>query len=212
MNLSKGSASLEPKKELWNSFLENFFAELIEISKAGSLSAFWHTSSKNRTETYMGSVLSEVAKKLKKDLDFKVEHYTYDIAFRKKSPSQKHPIPLVVIESENWPFVAHHEVRKLLSIAAPLKILITCGTWSKEQYPEVAFANKMLADWKVVIDEHLDVLEEYNIGDTGFLAFLVGECGSDSILRFYSFNYNCFSRIFEDFKTREIGKCVKPEL
>src|SRR5205814_5221502 len=92
----------------------------------------WHISLQQRTQGY-AKTMRQVADAM--GLEFKSELYDIDGAFQIRS-KLGYPIPIVLIEWENNRSAAHHEVRKLLSMQVPLRVLFLVSQWSKDQYPK----------------------------------------------------------------------------
>jgi hypothetical protein len=49
--------------------------------------------------------------------------------------SQPEIVPLIFVETGNNPVSSHEEIRKLVNLAAPLRVLITVSEW--DESPEV---------------------------------------------------------------------------
>lgn len=88
-------------------------------------------------------------------------------------------IPLIVIESENIVSSANHEVEKLCSLAAPVKVLLLCCSWADYERA------KWFDGWRKRIKDHHVEIQRY-----GIYLFIVAEWGRkqpiyDESLRYY---------------------------
>ena len=173
--------------DLWQHFAEAFsFA----ISKAdeNQLASAW-SSPKTRTKFYK-EMLSPLARGLgtliEEDLEAGSELFKVDFAICRNSQDIK--VPLIFIESENNAFSADHEVRKLVNLAAPLRVLITVVQWDEEgsvwNDRGGGYRSKLLDGWERIIREHQIVWPR-----PGVVGILVGEWRPDKEFRFYGYGY-----------------------
>jgi hypothetical protein len=117
--------------DLWHRFTEQFSAA-IKTSADSDLASVW-SNRKARTQFYremlkplsvsLGTVIEE-------KLETGNELFKVDFAISRDSDGIK--VPIIFIESENDPTSAHHEVRKLVNLAAPLRVPITVSQWDDE--------------------------------------------------------------------------------
>ncbi|MCL2525401.1 MAG: hypothetical protein FWF20_11915 [Betaproteobacteria bacterium] len=140
--------------EYWKQFKDNFQSEL-EATLPDTFNQAWK-SSDSRTTFYREYLLPKVAVRM--NLKRCNELFKVDYAFC-KSDSFGNQVPLVFIESENNAFSATHEVRKLCSLAAPLKVLITCVEWSDEpgEWPNGGHRTNLMKNWANIISGHSQI-------------------------------------------------------
>jgi hypothetical protein len=95
-------------------------------------------------------------------------------------------VPIIFIESENNPNSADHEVRKLVNLAAPLRVLITVAQWDDESAIWVGrgggHRSILLPRWEKIIRQHQMVWPR-----AGVIGILVGEWRPDKVFRFYGY-------------------------
>ena len=168
--------------DLWPHFLEAF-KQFIELVPEQDLARGW-SSPKDRTEFYRGAMLP-LAESLGKltggDLAARGELFKVDFAIS----SQPEIVPLIFVETENNPVSSHEEIRKLVNLAAPLRVLITVSEW--DESPEVwKLGNKdrLLSSWEHIIRAHHQVWPR-----PGIVGILVGEWHPQRELRFYAYAY-----------------------
>jgi hypothetical protein len=117
--------------DLWHRFIETFSAE-IRGSTESHLASVW-SSHKGRTKFYremlkpLGVSLGTL---VEEELETGSELFKVDFAISRHSDGVK--VPIIFIESENNAYSADHEVRKLVNLAAPLRVLITVAQWEEE--------------------------------------------------------------------------------
>ena len=96
------------------------------------------------------------------------------------------PVPLIFVESENEVEKTGHEVQKLCSMSAPLRVLITVAQWDDAP----GFWNRggirplMVERWNRIVVAQNNVWP-----NPGIIGYIVGERGRDDMLRFYTFAY-----------------------
>jgi len=115
-----------PLISFWNEFKREFIRELNELSDEEYQYA-WRRR-KNRTILYEDTIIPKISKSL--NLNYKKEDFKIDYTLCVENDG--HEVPLIFIESENVANSAHHEIRKLCCLSAPLKVLIVCAEWSDE--------------------------------------------------------------------------------
>lgn len=137
----------ETSLELWQRFVvaltDSMRSQPDEAFRAG-----W-ASCAARTRWYAEVIMPSVAMAL--GLEFEREFLLIDYVMSESS------IPLIFIESENDAFaVAGDELRKLASVAGPLKVLITCVEWSDTpgDWPDGGRKEELLRDWSGVLNSH----------------------------------------------------------
>lgn len=107
--------------ELWQSFRTVFFKLFKQIDPA-ALREAWQ-SSETRTQMYR-KFIKAVADELQ--LQLEPEFLSVDFVLK----SREHDVPYIAIESENNIWTADQEIKKLCSVAAPLRVLITVAYWN----------------------------------------------------------------------------------
>jgi hypothetical protein len=173
--------------DLWHHFLEKFSAAIVE-SDVSHLARVW-SSHKGRTQFY-GEMLRPLAARLgtlvEEELETGNELFKVDFAISRTSNGVT--VPVVFIESENNAYSARHEIRKLVNLAAPLRVLITVAQWDEESGIWVdrggGHRSKLLPEWERVIREHQMVWPR-----AGVVGILVGEWRPDKTFRFYGYCY-----------------------
>lgn len=134
--------------------------------------------------------MPKVAKDI--NLELETELYNVDFALGAKSTSG-HLILLIFIESENNASLATDKMRKLCSLSALLKVLISCTEWCEDPdyWPPVGKKgekSRLLPEWKSIIKAHNEVWPQpcvYGID--------IGEL-KENTLRFYSVGLGADSR------------------
>ena len=170
--------------DLWQQFIKAFSSE---ISKAdeNQLASAW-SSPQARTKFYK-EMLSPLAMSLgmliEEDLEAGSELFKVDFAICRNSKEIK--VPLIFIESENNAFSDDHEVRKLVNLAAPLRVLITVIQWDEDSdvFPK-AYRSSLLPRWEEMIRQHQIVWPR-----PGVVGILIGEWRPDKKFRFYGYGY-----------------------
>lgn len=140
--------------EYWKKYKDNFRSEL-EATPPEAFSQAWENSG-SRTKFYVDGLLPKIAERM--NLVLCKELFKVDYAFC-KNDSYGNRVPLIFIESENNAFSATHEVRKLCSLAAPLKILITCVEWSDTpgEWPNGGHRASLMKDWTSIVSSHSQI-------------------------------------------------------
>ena len=161
-----------PLVALWHRFRDGFVAGL-QTSDAAEVLDAW-ASQTARTAWYRRSVLQRLADEL--DLDLRAEFLRVDFSMWTREPDA---VPVVFIESENLASTATDEVRKLCSVSAPLKVLLTCVEWG-EHWPGGGKRNELVARWQALARAHHRVWPQEHV-----LGICVAEI-HDSTLRVYT--------------------------
>jgi ActR/RegA family two-component response regulator len=161
--------------DLWKRFCAAL-AQRLESTGREDLWKAWSTHPE-RTSFYR-RLLKNIAEDL--GLDFQHELFTVDFVMWTRSDP---PIPVVFVESENYAFTAHHEVRKLSCIAAPLRILIVPIEWddSPGVWPKGGWRRQLLDQWRQIVVSYQRAWSR-----SGVFALVIGEWRPDNILRFYA--------------------------
>lgn len=165
---------------LWSDF-QISFCRAIHAADEAQMRAAWRSPG-TRTHFYANELMSRVARDLGLEPSSS-EWMTVDYTLWSRSDAGE-PTPAVLIESENNSFDAAHEVRKLCSLAAPLRVLITVVEWED-----------LLPRWtkpgnrKALTERWRHIREAYSSAwpDNGIVGVLVGEWGPDHVLRFHAF-------------------------
>jgi hypothetical protein len=120
------------------------------------------------------------------ELDTGSELFKADFAISRNSKDIR--VPIIFIESENNAFSADHEVRKLVNLSAPLRVLITVAQRDEESEIWVgrdgAHRSILLPLWEQVIRQHQIVWRR-----AGVVGILVGEWRPGKRFRFYGYGY-----------------------
>ena len=171
----------------WSEFKNALKAKLDDISSEKLFEA-WREHGK-RTNLYSNDLIPGIADRL--NLIFEKEFCNVDYTLCVRSGN--HNVPLIFIESENNADSSSHEIRKLCSVCAPLKVLFTVVEWSDEpDYWNHGGRKKEFIDkWNSIINEHTDVWAQPHI-----IGFVVGE-GNGDVLRFYSFALSANGRLID---------------
>lgn len=127
------------------------FARQIEASSDAELDAAWRSQT-SRTRFYCDRVLPQVAEEMA--LQKRTELFKVDVALCMQHDGRD--VPLIFVESENLASTADHEVWKLCSLAAPLKVLISCAEWCDEPgyWPHGGHKRERLDEWVRIIRAH----------------------------------------------------------
>jgi hypothetical protein len=138
----------------WNYFRDELKARLEAVENSCLIKA-WKTEGE-RTAFYTSLILPQIANKF--GLEIKTELFKVDCALCARSTSG-HLIPLIFVESENKAWSASHEMHKLCSLSAPLKVLISCVEWCEEPgyWRSGGARTKLLEEWKAIIRAHNEV-------------------------------------------------------
>jgi hypothetical protein len=138
----------------WTEFRDHF-KEALLLASTEDLKKAWTTST-DRTNFYTQRLLPPLAASL--GLEYTTELFKVDFALCVKSSSGR-KVPVVFIESENNAQSAVHEMWKLCSLSAPLKIMISCVEWSEEPgfWPSGGSKSKLLQEWSGIIKAHNEV-------------------------------------------------------
>lgn len=177
-----------PTIDYWKKFLNAFTAELSRLSDR-EFSDAW-MSSGNRTSLYEDRILKQVAGAM--GLVFRKEEFKIDYTLC-KSTDRGYDVPLVFVESENVANSAHHEIRKLSCLHAPLKVLIVCAEWSDEPgaWKHGGFKESLLARWGSQVRAHNKEWPSPCI--TGVLVAEWNQC-----LRYYALAFDHFGEIADE--------------
>lgn len=177
-----------PLSIYWASFLNAFKRELSETCDDDFRKAW--TSSRNRTQYYEENLLRKVAQAL--GLSFKKEEFKIDYTLC-HSEENGYEVPVIFIESENIASSAHHEIRKLCCLHAPLKVLIVCAEWSTDpgSWSHGGQKDKLLSDWSLQIKAHNKIWPSPN-----FTGIIVAEWNQQ--LKYYSVAFNHLGEIADD--------------
>jgi len=165
----------------WKKFRDSLKGNL-EAANQAALKNAWN-SQPERTEFYTRKLLPKVAEDL--GLYCTTELFKVDFALCAKSTSG-HMVPLIFIESENDACSATHEMWKLCSLSAPLKVLISCIEWCEDPgyWPPFGIKgekSRLLLDWKSIIKAHNEVWPQPCV-----YGIVIGEL-KENTLRFYSY-------------------------
>ena len=195
--------------DLWHRFIESFTAEILGSTES-HLASVW-SSPTARTKFYcetlkplamsLGTVIDE-------ELETGSELFKVDFAISRNSKDVK--VPIIFIESEKNAFSADHEVRKLVSLAAPLRVLITVAQWDEESEIWVgrggAHRSNLLSRWEQVIRQHQIVWPR-----AGVVGIMVGEWRADKKFRFYGYGYGEGHRLADPISDILLEKRVECE-
>lgn len=140
-----------PTFSFWRAFLNAFSKGLSATSDERFLRA-WESSG-NRTALYEETLLKNVSETM--GLTFKKEEFKVDYTFC-TTTSNDYDVPMVFVESENVATSAHHEMRKLCCLHAPLKVLIVCAEWSNKPgaWKHGGYQDRLLKQWAAQIRAH----------------------------------------------------------
>ena len=153
----------------WQAFKEHF-NRAIDSQSVADLLAAW-VSPRERTKWYKGVILPIVASEMR----FRKgdEIFTVDYVFSKDIEGES--VPMVFIESENQTNDADQEIRKLCSLHAHLKVLITCYEWA-------SFKDKdYIGKWGKIIGSHQAARSQDDV-----IGIVVAENENDRKFNFYS--------------------------
>lgn len=165
--------------ELWTGFRGSICTHL-KNTPTEEFWNIWHNVGR-RTDFYISHLLPRVASDLQLKTVF--ELFKVDMAMGRQS-STGAVVPLVWIESENNSSTAQDEVRKLVCLSGPLKVLITCDEWDSTPgaWPHGGKKTKLLQSWTAILNSHYQIWHNPSV-----FAILVGEWnGPRSTLRFYA--------------------------
>jgi hypothetical protein len=176
--------------DLWEHFIREFRSTIAEASEE-RLSLAW-SSAKTRTSFYeemLAPLATRLGAVIEQNLDTRSELFKVDFAICLNSYGIK--VPIIFIESENNAFSAEHEVRKLVNLAAPLRVLITVIQWDEESGVwDKAYKSTLLPRWEKIICQHQTVWPR-----PGVLGILVGEWRPNKMFRFYGYAYEEGNRL-----------------
>jgi hypothetical protein len=113
------------------------------------------------------------------------ELFKVDFAISRNSDGVN--VPIIFIESENNMDSADHEVRKLVNLAAPLRVLITVAQWDESGIWDGrggGHRSSLLSRWGRVIRQHQTVWPR-----AGVVGILIGEWRPNKTFRFYGYGY-----------------------
>ncbi|RYE50178.1 MAG: hypothetical protein EOP48_20240 [Sphingobacteriales bacterium] len=167
---------------LWIAF-KMALKEAIQETDKTEFEKAW-TSRFERTCLYFDSLLPSVARKLGLGLDKELV-FRVDATFYKKG-GQTTKVPVIFLESENEVRTSDHEIFKLCSLNAPLKVLMICNDWNEA-------SKKIISEgyWDYIIEDFHDesIL-------TGYFAVIIAEWNED--LKFYTYVYDKSGKVIED--------------
>jgi hypothetical protein len=173
--------------DLWRRFIETFSSEINKLP-VGDLAKVW-SSHPERTKFYrqtLKQLATGLGALIEEELETGNELFKVDFAISRNSDDVQ--VPIIFIESENSAFSAHHEIRKLVNLAAPLKLLITVTQWDDESPIWAdrggAHRSRLLSHWEKIIRQHQIVWPR-----PGVVGILVGEWRPDNWFRFYGYGY-----------------------
>ena len=202
--------------DLSRSVRSRLLNELLSLT-AEERGRIWHTNSSTRTSHYLAKMLPALAEACDASWTQRELHRfdaTFGTEFVDPLTSAKLRIPKLILESENVVDSAHHELERLCWTFAPLRILVTVAEWSPAQFPHTASRTRLRERWDSYIRGFDNSLRLWNHHRNGVLAILVGECGADEILRFYSYEFREFSATFfpgpDHEEVFEVGPTPKP--
>jgi hypothetical protein len=171
---------------LWHNFLEAFSSAVTNADR-DRFALAW-AGAKARTSFYkemLTPLATSLGTLIEEPLETGRELFKVDFVFSRKS--NEISVPLIFIETENNPDSAYHEVRKLVNLAVPLRVLITVSQWDEGGIWESRGGgnqNRLLAQWESVIQEHQKVWPR-----PGVVGILIGEWRPDRKFRFYGYGY-----------------------
>ena len=176
-----------PLISYWKSFKKEFHSELSHLSDDDFKKA-WENCA-NRTVLYEKKIIPGVAKSL--GLKFLNEDFKIDYTLCHVIDGNN--VPGIFIESENNASSAHHEIRKLCCLSAPLKVLIVCAEWSDKtgDWKHGGHKNKLIDRWTSQIKAHNKMWSSPAI--TGLI---IAEWNHH--LKFYSIAFDHLGEIADD--------------
>lgn len=177
-----------PTFSFWREFLDAFSQGLFATS-GEEFSRAWKSSG-DRTQFYEGTFLQNVSEAM--GLTFKKEEFKVDYTFCATTEND-YDVPMVFIESENFAITAHHEIRKLCCLHAPLKVLIVCAEWSNEPgaWKHGGYQDQLLKQWAAQIRAHNKVWPSPSI--TGVI---VAEWNES--LKYYAVAFDHFGEVVDE--------------
>ena len=113
--------------------------------------------------------------------DFDTELFKVDFAMWTRDTEPK--VPIIFVESENQANTANHEVCKLISLSAPLRVLISVIEWDETPgvWQSGGMRRHLLSQWQKTIGAYTRIWPR-----TGLFGLLIGEWRRDDVLRFYA--------------------------
>ena len=171
----------------WREFL-GAFSQGLSATSEEEFSRAWKSSG-DRTAFYEGTLLESVSEAM--GLTFKKEEFKVDYTFC--ATTTDYDVPMVFVESENVATSAHHEMRKLCCLHAPLKVLIVCAEWSNEPgaWNHGGYQDRLLKEWGMQIRAHNKVWPSPSI--TGVI---VAEWNES--LKFYAVAFDHFGDVVDE--------------
>jgi muramoyltetrapeptide carboxypeptidase LdcA involved in peptidoglycan recycling len=195
--------------DLWHRFTEQFSAE-IKKSSEDELASAWR-SPKERTQFYrkmLKPLATSLGTLVEENLETGNELFKVDFAISRNSGDVK--VPIIFIESENNPNSADHEVRKLVNLAAPLRVLITVSQWDDVSgiwdLLGGGHRSRLLPYWEQVIRQHQIIWPR-----AGVVGILVGEWRPNKTFRFYEYGFGEGHRLAGPTKDILLERYVKYE-
>jgi hypothetical protein len=110
-------------------------------------------------------------------------------------------IPIVAVESENYASKTYEEMQKLIALSSPVKVLITCASWSTDE--QINCEQSMKGEVLPIWNKYLNIAHAEGALHGSFL-FYVSEWGDDGFVRYYSYHSigNVINEHGEVFKIR----------
>jgi hypothetical protein len=164
---------------LWDRFVAAFAAQLHAEDDA-RVALAW-SSRARRTEYYRDVVLPAVAKAI--GLTYRRELLLVDYALCQQYDDEG-DAPVIFVESENEPWLAAQEVRKLCVLASPVRVLLTVAEWDSTPgaWPHGGMRDQYLETWRRIGAVYSHALQ----APPGLVVALVGEWRPGNRLRFYA--------------------------
>ncbi len=177
----------------------------------------WHKSSGDRTAHYLEKLRPAISEACGATWSIR-ELHRFDAVFGTEytvpETGAAIRIPKLFVESENVPDSAHHEIERLCWSFAPLRMLITVAEWHPAQFPETSSRKRLRERWDGFIQSYDRSLRQWGVRRNGVISIMVGECGTDGILRFYSYEYREHRSSFfpgpDEEEVTVIGPAPKP--
>lgn len=170
------------------------------------LADLWHKSAGGRTDFYLSLIAESLRENLSCDwIERELQRYDLVMGLNFIDPQNGYQFrgPKIFLESENNPFTAHVEIERLAWATAPLRILLTLAEWSPSQFPLSHGQRKFRQQWDGLLESYNRSLRKWGITKNGVILVMVGECGLDSMLRFYAYEYREASDEFFPGRTEE---------
>lgn len=165
-----------------------------ELSKlpAEDRGRLWHANASERTSLYLKRLLPPITEACHASWATR-ELHRFDAVFGTDvidpESNSKFRIPTLFLESENVADSAHHELERLCWSFAPVRLLITVAEWHESQFPRTASRFRLRNQWDQYLKGFSDNLRRWGDRRNGVIAIMVGECGTDGLLWYYSYEY-----------------------